>query len=60
MDDRTIVKISQLPQGQDYAWHPDINLVELADGLDEAGRQHALAQLQDSWLQEVLGELAAA
>lgn len=63
MNDRTIVKISHLPEGRDYAWHPDLNLVELSARLDEAGRRDALTCLQRSWLRGVLvelGELSAA
>lgn len=45
----TIVRISSLPDGQDWAWHPDINVVELSDRLRPAARERALEDLSSHW-----------
>lgn len=44
----TVVRLD-LHEGQTYAWYPDLNIVALARGLDEAGEQRALDELQAEW-----------
>lgn len=45
----TIIMPAQLPDGQDWAWHPDLNIVEVSDRLDDAGIMVALCDLQAQW-----------
>jgi hypothetical protein len=50
----TIVKISSNLHGRDCVWHESLNLVELSDRLDAAGRRRALTELQREWLDDLL------
>ena len=54
MSEQTVFRMSDLPDGQDYVWHPDLNLVELRRGLDLEGKQAAVAALQKRWGREHL------
>lgn len=47
--EETIIMPTRLPDGQDWAWHPDLNLVEISDRLDEVGIMVALSDLQAQW-----------
>lgn len=47
--EETIIMPARLPDGQDWAWHPDLNIVEVSDRLDEAGVMVALCDLQAQW-----------
>lgn len=48
LEHATVVHLDLHP-GQTYAWYPDLNIVALARGLDEAGEQRALDDLQAEW-----------
>lgn len=45
----TIIIPARLPDGQDWAYHSDLNIVEVSDRLDEAGIMVALCDLQAQW-----------
>jgi hypothetical protein len=38
-----------LPEGQDFQWFGDLNVVALRTGLDCAGKQRALDELHRTW-----------
>ena len=42
--EETITLTIDLPEGQDYAWFADANVIGLARRLSPAEREHALAQ----------------
>lgn len=47
--EETLIIPARLPDGQDWAWHPDLNIVEVSDRLDDAGIMVALCDLQAQW-----------
>lgn len=49
MSEETIFRTMSLPDGQDWAWHPDLNLVALSDRLDCEGKIRAVDELQRHW-----------
>lgn len=49
MVERTIVKFMDLPEGRDYCWHSDANVIVLSSRLDQAGRVTALFDLFQEW-----------
>lgn len=52
--EETVVMPAQLPDGQDWAWHPDLNIVEVSDRLDEAGVMVAVLDLQAQWRRRMI------
>lgn len=52
--EKTVVKVMRLPEGVDWQWHPDLNIVTLSDRLDEAGRMVALLDLQAQWRRSMI------
>jgi hypothetical protein len=57
-NEQTIVKVMQLPEGKDWRWFPDLNLVVVSDRLDKAGQAAALADLQEKWRRSMLRMVA--
>lgn len=49
MTEETIFKRMPLPDGTDWVWHPDLNVVALADRLDCPGRLRALEDVSRHW-----------
>ena len=49
MSEQTVFHTSALPEGKDWVWHPDINLVELSDRLDCTGRAQAVIEVSRWW-----------
>lgn len=60
MTEQTVFRTAKLPEGQDFVWHPDLNLVELSDRLDLDGRLQALTDLQKWWRREHLSVVETA
>lgn len=49
MPQETLVVTFELPFGRDWFWYADLNIVALSPRLDAAGRERALAELQEHW-----------
>lgn len=49
MTEETVFKTMPLPEGTDWVWHPDLNLVALSDRLDLDGRIRAVEDLKKHW-----------
>jgi hypothetical protein len=47
--EETVVRVLDLPDGQDWKWLGDANVVILSSRLDCAGRLRALDELQKHW-----------
>lgn len=47
--EETVVVTIDLPEGKDYEWFAEANVVGLSRRLDEAGRQQALCQMFQEW-----------
>lgn len=60
MGERTIIRTMNLPDNQDYAWYPDLNVVALSSRLDAAGRQAAIDELHRSWKHQHLTAVQSA
>jgi hypothetical protein len=56
--EETIIHILDLPEGTDYVWYPDANMVGLARRLDCEGRVQALADLSATWRRSVMHAVA--
>lgn len=56
----TIIRTLDLPEGQDYAWYPDLNVVALSSRLDCEGRLRAFNDLQSWWRREHLTAVKSA
>ena len=49
MNEHTLIKTMPLPQGRDWEWFADANIVVLAPHLCEEGRERALTEVQAHW-----------
>lgn len=49
MVEDTVFRTIELPDGVDWAWYPDLNVVALSVRLDCEGRQRAVDELQVHW-----------
>lgn len=49
MVEETVFRTIDLPDGQDWAWYPDLNVVGLRRGLDCASKLRAIDELQQHW-----------
>lgn len=49
MPEETVFHAMDLPDGEDWAWFPDLNVVGLRRGLDWAGKLRAIDELQRHW-----------
>lgn len=47
--EETVFRTLDLPEGRDWVWMPEANVVVLASRLDCAGRLRALDELQKWW-----------
>lgn len=47
--EKTVVHTLDLPEGTDWVWFSDANMVGLSRRLDEEGRQRALRELCAKW-----------
>lgn len=56
--EQTILLTHVLPPGVDYRWIADCNVVVLSAGLDAAGRQRAIDDLQAQWRKRWLSPVA--
>lgn len=52
--EKTVQMVLDLPEGRDWEWLPDCNILVLASRLDEAGRQRALSDLQATWRRQFI------
>jgi hypothetical protein len=52
--EKTVIHILDLPEGQDWVWFADANMVGLARRLDAEGREKALCELQATWRSTLL------
>lgn len=57
MSNRATQVIIDLPEGQDYVWYEDLNIVGLASRLDPAGRERALQQFRREFREECAAEI---
>lgn len=48
-----------LPNGRDWLWYSDLDIVALAPHLDVAGRERALDELQAEWRRDTRRHLYA-
>lgn len=48
-----------LPNGRDWLWYSDLDIVVLAPHLDAAGRERALDELQAEWRRDTRRHLYA-
>lgn len=60
MTEETIFKTMDMPEGQDWAWHPDLNLVALSNKLDCAGKLRAFEEVQRHWARAHLSVVESA
>ena len=49
MNEDTLIKTMQLPNGRLWEWFADANLVVLSPCLDQDGREAAISELQAQW-----------
>jgi hypothetical protein len=54
VNEETLIKTMELPNGQTWAWYADANIVALSPELDEAGREAAISAVQDHWRRSCL------
>lgn len=54
MSEETVFRVIDLPDGQDWAWYPDLNVIGLRRGLVGVGRMRALDELYRHWRREHL------
>lgn len=54
MTEKTVVKTIELPDGRDWLWYADANVVALAPHLDDEGRERALSEVQAFWRRSCL------
>lgn len=52
--EKTVQMVLDLPEGRDWEWLPDCNILVLASRLDEAGRQRAISDLQATWRRQFI------
>lgn len=50
--EETVFRTIELPNGQSWAWYPDLNIIAFAPHLDCAGRQRAIDEIQAQWRRE--------
>lgn len=53
-EEKTYVRILDLPEGRDWVWFSDANMIGLSRRLDAAGRERALVELQEHWRRNCL------
>ena len=49
MNEETLIKTMPLPQGRDWEWFADANVIALSPDLCPAKREAALSELQAQW-----------
>lgn len=49
LGEATVFRILDLPDGIDYVWYGDANVVAFSSRLDCAGRMRAVEDLQKQW-----------
>lgn len=54
MAEDTIIKTMDLPEGEDWALYPDLNVIVLASRLDCAGRVRAIEAILLQWRRQHL------
>ena len=54
MNEDTLIKTMPLPQGRDWEWFADANIVVLAPHLCPAQREQALTEVQAHWRRSCL------
>ena len=52
MNEDTLIKTLPLPNGRDWEWYADANVIVLAPHLCPAERERALCNLQAQWRRE--------
>lgn len=45
----TVIRTVELPEGLDYVWYGDANVLAFSSRLDCAGRMRAVDELQKQW-----------
>jgi hypothetical protein len=54
MTEKTVVRTMELPNGRDWLWFADLNVVGLAPHLDAAGVERAYAEMTAWWRRSCL------
>jgi hypothetical protein len=48
-NESTVIRVMSLPEGRDWVWFGDLNVIGVSDRLDEAGQMVAVLDLQSQW-----------
>jgi hypothetical protein len=48
-NEKTVIRVMSLPEGKDWVWFGDVNVIGVSDRLDEAGQMVAVLDLQAEW-----------
>jgi hypothetical protein len=52
--EKTIIKVMRLPEGEDWKYYGDLNVIAVSDQLDEAGQMVAILDLQAHWRRSMI------
>lgn len=58
MVEQTVVQVLDLPEGTDWVWFGDANIVGVARRLCPEGRDQALSDLQAEWRRSMIRVVA--
>lgn len=50
----TVMVVMAMPEGRDWAWLADCNVLAVSDRLDVAGQERAISEAQDTWRRHLL------
>lgn len=48
-NEKTVIRVMSLPEGRDWVYYGDLNVIGVSDRLDEAGQMVAVLDLQAEW-----------
>lgn len=53
-NESTVIRVMSLPEGRDWVWFGDLNVIGVSDRLDEAGQMVAVLDLQSQWRRSMI------
>lgn len=52
--EKTVLVVTPMPVGKEWAWLADCNVLAVSDRLDAAGQERAISEVQDAWRHSLL------